>query len=177
MLTKLIQDHKLSGGQGAEPVYRTKRLVTREQPEDHEEMSERDLRAAYEAIIAAVGAGDDEALDRLIATDLIDHNPVPGQVPGRAGFKYWASAMHDWFPDLSGAVEDSVVEGKKVAARVTWRGTHQGAFMGIPGTGAAVEIQAVHIVEFADGRAAQWWGTADVFGALTQMGASVAPPD
>src|SRR3954447_21783747 len=50
------------------------------QPEDHEAMTERDLRKAYEAIIAAVGAADDEALDQLIATDLIDHNPVPGQV-------------------------------------------------------------------------------------------------
>jgi steroid delta-isomerase-like uncharacterized protein len=145
-------------------------------PEDYEAMTERGLRKAYEAIIAAVGAADDEALDQLIATDLVDHNPVPGQVPGRAGFKYWVEAMHDWFPDLSGRVEDSVVEGDKVAARVMWRGTHQGAFMGIPGTGATVEIQAVHIVEFADGRATQWWGTADIFGALIQMGASVARP-
>ena len=57
-------------------------------------MTERDLREAYEAIIAAVGAGDDEALDRLIATDLIDHNPVPGQVPGCAGFKDCVEASH-----------------------------------------------------------------------------------
>src|SRR4051794_17605944 len=94
---------------------------------------------------------------------------------GRARCREACMALHpDW---LSGAVEGSVVEGDKVAARVTWRGTHQCAFMGIPGTGATVEIQAVHIVEFADGRATQWWGTADIFDALTQMGASAALPN
>jgi steroid delta-isomerase-like uncharacterized protein len=139
-------------------------------------MSERGLRSTYEAIIAAVGAAEDEVLDELIAIDLIDHNPVPGQAPGVAGFKDWAAAMRVAFPDLHGAVDDTVVEGNKVAARVTWRGTHRGVFAGFPATGAAVEIQAVHIVWFADGRAAEWWGTADIYGALKQMGANIAPP-
>jgi steroid delta-isomerase-like uncharacterized protein len=139
-------------------------------------MTQRSLRETYEAIIAAVAAADQNALDQLIAGDLADHNPVPGQAPGLAGFKYWVSAMHDAFPDITGVVEDTVVEGNKVAARVLWRGTHRGAFVGVPGTGAAVEIQAVHIVRFADGLATEWWGTADIFGALMQMGATVAPP-
>jgi predicted ester cyclase len=140
-------------------------------------MSERSLRQTYEAIIAAISAADDELLDQLIATDLIDHNPVPGQAPGRAGFKYWVSTVHDAFPDISGVVEDTVVQGDKVAARVTWRGTHHGIFVGVHGTGAAVELQAVHIVRFAGGLAAEWWGTADIFGALQQIGASVALPE
>jgi steroid delta-isomerase-like uncharacterized protein len=140
-------------------------------------MSERSLRESYEAIIAAVSAADDEKLDQLIATDLIDHNPVPGQAAGRAGFKYWVTVMHDAFPDISGVVDDTVVEGNKVAARVTWRGAHQGTFAGVPGTGVRVQLQALHIVRFADGLAAEWWGTADIFGALQQMGATVVRPD
>ena len=136
-------------------------------------MSERGLRATYEAIIAAVSAADDETLDQLIATDLIDHNPVPGQAAGLAGFKYWVTTMHDAFPDMNGVVEDTVVEEDKVAARVTWTGTHQGDFAGVPGTGVIVELQAIHIVRFAGGLAAEWWGTADIFGALQQVGASV----
>ena len=139
-------------------------------------MTQRGLRESYEAIIAAVAAADDDVLDQLIATDLVDHNPVPGQEPGRAGFKYWVATVHNAFPDISGVVEDTVVQGDKVAARVTWRGSHRGAFAGVPGTGAAVELQAVHIVRFADGRAIEWWGTADLFGALQQVGASVVPP-
>jgi predicted ester cyclase len=84
--------------------------------------------------------------------------------------------MHDAFADLTGTVEDTVVEGDKIAARVTWRGTHRGDFVGISGTGAPVVMQSVQILRFAGGLASEWWGTADVFGVLHQVGASVVPP-
>jgi predicted ester cyclase len=145
--------------------------------EDHEAMSERGLRESYEAIIAAVSAADDQKLDQLIAPDVIDHNPVPGQAPGIAGIKYWMSLMHDAFPDIDGVVEDVVVEGDKVAGRVTWKGTHRGVLAGVPGTGVEVELQAVHIVRFIGGRLAEWWGTADVFGFLQQVGARIIGPE
>jgi steroid delta-isomerase-like uncharacterized protein len=139
-------------------------------------MSERSLRQTYRAIIAAVVAPDEDALDDLIAEDIVDHNAVPGQAPGRAGIKYWVTMMHDAFADLTGVVEDTVVEDDKIAARVTWHGTHRGDFVGIPGTGAPVDMQSVQILKFTDGAASEWWGTADVFGVLRQVGASVAPP-
>lgn len=139
-------------------------------------MSERNLRETFQAIIGAVAAGDEGALDRLIAEDIVDHNAVPGQVPGRTGIKYWVTMMHDAFADLTGVVEDTVVEGDKIAARVTWHGTHRGDFVGIPGTGAPIDMQSVQILKFTDGLASEWWGTADVFGVLHQVGARVAPP-
>jgi len=139
-------------------------------------MSERSPRQTYQAIIAAVAAADNDALDHLIAQDIIDHNAVAGQAPGRAGIKYWVTMMHDAFSDLTGVVEDTVVEGDRIAARVTWHGTHRGDFVGIPGTGTAVSMQSVQILKFTDGLAREWWGTADVFGVLRQVGASVAAP-
>ncbi len=139
-------------------------------------MTERSLREAYQAIIRAVAAADFDALDRLIDADIIDHNAVPGQVPGRAGITYWVTMMHEAFADLTGVVEDTVLEGDKIAARVTWHGTHRGDFVGIQGTGVVVTMQSVQIVKFTDGLASDWWGTADVFGVLRQVGASVAPP-
>jgi predicted ester cyclase len=60
---------------------------------------------------------------------------------------------------------------------VTWRGTHAGAFAGVPGTGKSIEMSAYHLVRFEGGRAAEWWGTADVLGVLQQVGATVAGPD
>jgi predicted ester cyclase len=113
--------------------------------EHHVGMSVHHVRHIYLAVIAAVSAGDDSALDELMAENLIDHNPAPGQPPGRAGFKYWAASARDAFPDLTGVVEDTIVEGNKVAARVTWRGTHRGVFAGVAGTGVAVEFAAFHI--------------------------------
>ena len=139
-------------------------------------MTERSLRESYQAIVSAVAAADFDALDRLIDVDITDHNAVPGQVAGRAGIKYWVTMMHDAFADLTGVVEDTVLEGDKIAARVTWHGTHRGDFVGIPGTGVAVTMQSVQIVKFTDGLGSDWWGTADVFGALRHVGAQVVKP-
>jgi predicted ester cyclase len=136
-------------------------------------MSERSLRQIYEAIIEAVVAADEDGLERLIAEDIVDHNAVPGQGSGREGIVYWMTMMHDVFADLTGIVEDTVVEGDKIAARVTWHGTHQGDFVGVLGTGTQVAMQSVQILRFTDGMASEWWGTADVFGVLGQLGARV----
>jgi predicted ester cyclase len=68
-----------------------------------------------------------------------------------------------------------VVEGDKIAARVTWHGTHQGDFVGVPGTGTQVAMQSVQILRFTNGMASEWWGTADVSGVLGQLGARVVP--
>jgi steroid delta-isomerase-like uncharacterized protein len=138
-------------------------------------MSQRDIRQTYTCVIEAVSAGDDTRLDDLICEDLIDHNPGPGQPPGRDGFTYWAASARAAFPDLTGVVEDTVVEGDTVAARVTWRGTHHGEFLGVPATGRTVEFAAFHLVRFRAGRAAEWWGTADLLGAAGQVGATITP--
>src|SRR4051794_15093473 len=98
-------------------------------------MAERSLRECYQAIIRAVASADLDALDGLIDANISDHNAVPGQVPGRDGIKYWVTMMHDAFADLTGVVEDTVLEGDKIAARVTWHGTHHGDFVGIQATG------------------------------------------
>jgi hypothetical protein len=37
-----------------------------------------------------------------------------------------------------------------------------------------VYFTAIHIVRLVDGRIAEWWGVADLLGALEQVGASVA---
>lgn len=132
--------------------------------------------ATYRAIIAAVSAGNITGLDQLIGPDLVDHNAVPGQPAGLEGFKYWALSARSAFPDLTGTVEDTLAEDDKVAGRVTYRGTHLGSFVGMPGTGSRVEFSAFHIVRFSAGLAVEWWGTADILGALLQAGATVGPP-
>ena len=125
----------------------------------------------YEQVIEAIGAGDAAALDELLAADVVDHNPMSGQRPGLPGFKDWMEAVRTSFPDLAGTVEDVVAAGDRVAGRVTWRGTHSGAFMAVPPTGLAVEFTAIHILRIADGRIAEWWGAANLLEALEQIGA------
>lgn len=129
----------------------------------------------YRAVVAAVGVGDLAALDVLLAQDLIDHNPMPGQAPGVVGFKQWASAVRSSFPDFRGSVEIVLAEGNLVAGQIIWRGTQRGWFLGVPPSDRQVEISAFHIVRFSGGRIAEWWGTADLLGALQQLGAHIVP--
>jgi steroid delta-isomerase-like uncharacterized protein len=130
----------------------------------------------YRRIIEAISRDDLDALERLMAPDVVDHNPIPGQVPGLEGFKQWMASARASFPDLQGSVEDVIAEGDWVAARMTWHGTHEGDFVGVPPTNKRVAMTAFHHVRFEGGRAVEWWGTADVFGALQQVGATVVAP-
>ena len=47
-------------------------------------------------------------LDDLLAENYVDHNPFPGQEPGREGIKQTLSRMLAAFPDLSVTVEDQI---------------------------------------------------------------------
>jgi steroid delta-isomerase-like uncharacterized protein len=138
--------------------------------------TENPLRDVYRRIIDAISRGDADALDELVAPDIVDHNPVPDQAPGVEGFRQWIAAAKSSFPDLAGTVEDLIAEGDRVAARVTWRATHRGQFLGIPPTGRTVSFSAFHIVRFSRERAAEWWGTADLLSVIQQLGASVGGP-
>ena len=79
------------------------------------------------------------------------------------------------FPDARATIEDIVAEGDRVAARVTWRGTHKGNFMGIPPTGKKFEMTNTAIFKIADGKWAETWATVDNLGLLQQLGAIPMP--
>ena len=130
----------------------------------------------YRRTIDAISRGDADALDALLTPDVVDHNPVVGQPHGLPGFKHWLLAARTAFPDLTGALEDIVADGDRVAGRVTWRGTQRGPFAGIGPTGRPVCFTAIHIVRVADGRIAEWWGAANRLDALAQLGARVTDP-
>ncbi len=61
-------------------------------------------------------------------------------------------------PDLDGVVEQVLAEGDRVAGRVTWRGTKEGAFVGVAPTGRSVASETYYIVRFNGGKAVEWWG-------------------
>jgi ketosteroid isomerase-like protein len=73
------------------------------------------------------------------------------------------------FPDLRITVEDMVAGDDKVAARLTFRGTHQGPFRGIEPTGRTVEFSSIRIYRIEDGKVAQTWAEVDALGLLGQL--------
>ena len=112
------------------------------------------VRHVFEDVIPA---GDPAAMRDLVASDFLDHDPLPGQPAGGEGAGYVVASMHGAHPDLRFAIEDIVAEADRVTARWTMRGTRTGTLFGEPPTGRPVEISAIVIFRIADGRLAERW--------------------
>jgi steroid delta-isomerase-like uncharacterized protein len=123
-----------------------------------------------------VNAGNIDLIDELLSDDFTEHEEVPGLEPTREGVKQFFGTFKQAFPDSTFTAEELVAEGDLVATRVTIRGTHTGGeFMGIPATGKAVEVQAMDLVQFADGKGTAHWGVTDMVALLTQLGTMPEP--
>jgi steroid delta-isomerase-like uncharacterized protein len=127
----------------------------------------------YERVNAAIRTGNMSLLDDVLLPDAVDHDPVPGQRPGREGIKAAFAEAREAFPDFQMTVEDMIAEGDKVACRLTVRMTHRGPFLGIPATGKNVSLPVIDVLRFVDGRLAERWGVVDNLALLTQLGVRV----
>ena len=114
-----------------------------------------------------------EALaEDLISPDAIFH--VPGQsepMRGPAGYLAIIGMMRGGCPDIQWTLEETITEGDKVAARFTVRGTHRGSFYGVPPTGKQIEVKAMNLYRFSNGKILEEHGQPDLLGLLQQIGA------
>jgi predicted ester cyclase len=129
----------------------------------------------YEKVNEAMRTGNVALLDEVLAPDAVDHNPTPGQGPGREGIKKAFAEGRDAFSDMRMTVLDMVAEGHKVACRIVTRMTHRGDFQGIRATGKQVTLSGIDILRIANGVVAERWGEFDNLGLLQQLGAVRAP--
>ena|SRR5437899_2971856 len=119
--------------------------------------------------------GNFAVLDELIADDCLDHSAPPGTPSGRGGVIQFFTMFRSAFPDLHYTIEDQIAEGDKVVTRNIWRGTHQGAFLGLPPTGKQVTVTGIDITRWAGGKAVEHWANQDLLGLMQQLGAFPAP--
>ena len=113
-----------------------------------------------------------------LATDLISPNAifhVPGRpepLQGPSGYLTIIGMMRAGFPDIQWTLEETIAEGDKVAARFTMRGTHEGIFFGVPPSGNKINVKAMNIYRFTDGKIVEEHGQPDLLGLLQQIGAT-----
>jgi steroid delta-isomerase-like uncharacterized protein len=115
-----------------------------------------------------------DLIDQLVAPDFKEHDPLPGQGPGRQGIKDRERSLAENL-DVTFNIEDLIAEDDKVVVRWRNRGTHVGEFLGIPPTGKGFSIEGINIYRVEDGKLAEGWNVADVFGQLLQLGVIPAP--
>jgi predicted ester cyclase len=116
-----------------------------------------------------------DALDEIVAKDIISHNSLPGLPPGLEGGKMAHRAFLEAFPDVQTTTEDLFAEGDKVVERYTARGTNKGSFMGAPPTGKKFEASSMSIYRIADGKIVEHWGENDSMGLMMQLGLMPQP--
>lgn len=138
--------------------------------------TDQDTKAVVRRYFEAWNAADLDAIDDIVAPDVVGHNPVePMDATGPDGEKQLIELYHTAFPDAKLTVEELIAEGDTVAVRYTATGTHEGAFMGIEPTGSTVEIAGFEFVRIEEGVIAETWGLFDAFGLMQQLGAVEAP--
>lgn len=114
--------------------------------------------------------------NQFIAEDVIDHWPVPGQLPGLDGVKAVFNRFHKAFPDVRITVDTATRQSDLVVARMLVTGTHLGSFLNYPATGRRICVPAIDFVRIAGGRIVERWGIMDELGILAQLGIPLAGP-
>jgi len=114
--------------------------------------------------------GNLQAVANLMHEDHVFHFPLlpgpvdkPGHVAGQA-------AVKAAFPDYAMEVTEQVAEGDMVFSRLLVTGTHQGEFMGHPGSGKTFEVVTFNVLRIRDGQVADEWDEFDTLDFLAQLG-------
>lgn len=134
-------------------------------------MAREDKMRLMERFLTFINTANPEMANELIHPEAIFYvpdNPEPMRGPG--GYMAIVGMMRGAFPDVQWKIDDSVMDGEKVAVRFTMSGTHENAFFGIPATGKKFEVKAMNFYRFENGQIVEEYGMPDMFGLLRQLG-------
>jgi len=112
-----------------------------------------------------------EIFSECVAPNFVNHD-LPGPAPGPEGFLQSFGMFEAAFPDLQVHLDEVLAaEDDKVITRSHWTGTHEGEFMGVPASGASVEVKFIDIWQIENGLLAESWVRMDFLGLMQQVGA------
>jgi steroid delta-isomerase-like uncharacterized protein len=123
-----------------------------------------------------LSGGELDRIDEFVSADVIEHEEMPDQPPGRDGVRALFEMTHAAFPDFRVEIEQLLAEGDTVVIRSRFLGTHEGEFMGIPATGREMDMAVIDILRVADDKIVEHWGITDTMAMMEQLGAIEGPP-
>jgi predicted ester cyclase len=138
-----------------------------------QEEQNKDIVRRYWALANQYASGEDisgEVL-RWFAPDFRAHWPGVAAPLDARGFLKIVDHLVGGFPNHRYVVEELVAEGDTVASRISFRGKHQGAYMGLPPTNIDVTGSNITIQRVVDGKIAELWVEFDTMGVFRELGA------
>lgn len=129
--------------------------------------------ALVDRYVAAFNTHDVNAFREVIAENYAQHNGRAGQ--GLAGTQATIRGYFETFPDMHVQVEDLIIGGDKVVARLTITATHSHPVQLGPNapvfqpTGKKLTWGDIEIWRVADGKFVEHWDQSDLAGLARQM--------
>jgi predicted ester cyclase len=125
------------------------------------------VRRTFEEIFTQ---GNLALVDIWVAATFVNHAAPAEMLPGPESLKGHVVLLRTAFPDLHFRIEDLIADKERVAARVTFSGTHRGVFRGFPPTYKSFVQSQMHIIRFVEEQMAEHWAVRDDLGWMQQQG-------
>lgn len=133
-------------------------------------MSERSAADVVGEMLRRQEAGDDTAIDDLVAADMVNHAAGP---QGRDGLKRILSIIDNDLGPVTVEQHHLIGNGDLVAQHLTLRGTHRASTMpllaSVPASGRPAAWTFIHIWRVVDGMIVEHWACRDDMGLLEQL--------
>jgi predicted ester cyclase len=133
-------------------------------------MCERTAKEVVGELLRRQQAGDESALDDLVATDMVNH---AAGLQGREGLRRILRNIDVDLGPVTSEQHHLVGEGELVAQHLTLRGTHRSSTMpllaGVTVSGRSATWRFIHIWRVADGMIVEHWACRDDMGLLEQL--------
>ena len=133
-------------------------------------MSERSARDVVDEMYRRQRAGDESALDDLVAEDMVNHAAGP---EGRDGLKLIRSVIDNDLGPVTVEQHHLIGDGDLVAQHLTLHGTHRASTMPLLAdasvSGRPTAWTFIHIWRVADAMIVEHWACRDDLGLLEQL--------
>jgi len=117
--------------------------------------------------VAAVNAHDTSTFGEIHTENYIQHS---GRSPnGLAAQVENFRAIFARMPDVQATVEDRIIQGDRIVARMTFAATHTQPLQGIAPTGRRFTLRTIDIWRVENGKLAEHWDVVDTAGLQRQL--------
>jgi steroid delta-isomerase-like uncharacterized protein len=111
--------------------------------------------------------GVEDRLSEFLAPEYVAHH---SGIAGIEQAREHLLTFQHCYPDMVVMVEGQAAEGDIVATWYMMRGTHLGAFGGVPATGKQITLRGVNVQRIRNGRIIEHWGGSNSLEALLELG-------
>jgi steroid delta-isomerase-like uncharacterized protein len=112
---------------------------------------------------------DPSRFAELASEDYVNHNPAVAS--RRAGVTAFMGHWFETLSDTSVSVEDAFAVGDRVVGRYTYRARHTGPFVGVPASGAEINMRSIDIWRVENDLFVEHWDELNTLEIFQQMGA------